>query len=97
MEQSYSINILITFCKCNVFLNLSFNIWIVLYHLEICEKQVGVKFINIFVFLAWRKPKADSNINILGDTIGALIGWCSAYYLDKIGAKYKWYSPHLAN
>ena len=82
------------------FWNLSFIIWIVVHTIfEICENtQVGVNFINKYLFF-WPggKPKADSNINILGDTIGALIGWGSAYYLDKIGAKYKWYSPHLAN
>ena len=82
------------------FWNISFIIWMVVHTIfEICENtQFGVNFIDKYLFF-WPggKHRADKNINIIGDTIGAIIGWSSAYYLDKIGAKYKWYSEHLAN
>jgi hypothetical protein len=35
------------------------------------------------VFWPGGKPKSDSIINSVGDTFGAIIGWLSAYYLDK--------------
>ena len=58
----------------------------------------GINFINKYiVFWPGGKPKADSINNIIGDTLGALIGWLSAYYLDKIGNKYRWYDLHIKN
>ena len=42
------------------------------------------------------KPKADSNMNsLLGDNIFAILGWLSAYYLDKLGNRYGWYALHI--
>ena len=41
------------------------------------------------------KPKSDTVINSMGDTFGAIMGWISAYYLDKIGNKYGWYNLHI--
>ena len=80
------------------FWNIPFKTWLVLHTLfEILENtQTGVNFINKQLFF-WPggKPGPDSIINIVGDTLGTIIGWGSAYYLDKIGSKYKWYSPHL--
>ena len=47
------------------------------------------------VFWPGGKPKSDSIINIIGDTSGAIIGWLSAYCLDKTGNKYGWYTQHI--
>ena len=41
------------------------------------------------------KPKADTFINMLGDTLGSLLGWLTAYSLDKLGSKYGWYDLHI--
>ena len=60
--------------------------------------QIGMYFINNYLpFWPGKKPKADSIINQMGDTIASLIGWLSAYYLDQLGAKYQWYEVHLKN
>ena len=47
------------------------------------------------VFWPGGKPKSDSIINIIGDTFGAIIGWLSAYYVDKLGNKYGLYNLHI--
>jgi hypothetical protein len=50
---------------------------------------MGMNIINKYiVFWPGGKPKSDSIINSVGDTFGAIIGWLSAYYLDKNGNKY---------
>jgi len=58
--------------------------------------NTGVNFINKYLFF-WPggKPYSDYPINILGDNISAIFGWLSAYHLDKIGSKKKWYQKHL--
>jgi len=64
---------------------------------EITENtDLGMKFINKYLFF-WPggKPQVDTLLNICGDQTGALIGWLSAYLLDHIGNKYKWYSLHI--
>ena len=38
---------------------------------------------------------SDSILNIIGDTIGVIIGWLSAYYIDSLGSKYGWYKRHI--
>ena len=73
--------------------------WFVLHTLfEIIENtQYGINFIQTY-FWFWPgegKRYADFPINILGDTIFALLGWYSAYLLDYIGTKNNWYKPHL--
>lgn len=78
--------------------NISFKTWLVLHTIfEIIENtKTGVNFINKRLwFWPGGKPGADTFINIIGDTLGTIIGWGSAYYLDKIGAKNKWYKSHL--
>ena len=65
---------------------------------EIIENtQTAMALINkyIYIFSPMRKNYPDSLINMVGDTIGAIIGWLSAYYLDKIGDKYRWYKKHI--
>ena len=64
---------------------------------EIVENsKFGMDIINkFFVFWPGGKPKADSVGNIIGDTIGAILGWFSAYYLDKTGSNLNWYNIHI--
>lgn len=59
--------------------------------------QIGMKFINTYFEGIWPGGKfyPDSSINMVGDTIGIMMGWLVAYYLDWIGLKYGWYDPHL--
>ena len=80
------------------FYNLSLKNWILIHTIfEILENSAfGIIFINNF-FTLWPggKPKPDSLNNILGDTSFTIIGWLSAYYLDKFGNKQGWYPQHI--
>lgn len=80
------------------FWGINFNTSLIFHTLfEIIENtQFGINFINKYLFF-WPggKPKSDSIKNIIGDTIGFIIGWLSAYYLDKIGSHLKWYNIHI--
>lgn len=64
---------------------------------EITENtHAGINIINnYFKFWPGGKPHPDSFINMLGDTIGTLIGWLSAYGVDKIGNYYNLYELHI--
>tara|TARA_B110001469_G_C9619323_1_gene308538 strand:+ start:951 stop:1262 length:312 start_codon:yes stop_codon:yes gene_type:complete len=64
---------------------------------EIVENtNIGMNIINnLFKFWPGGKPYNDSIINCIGDTIGVLIGWISAYYIDNLGYKYGWYKKHI--
>jgi hypothetical protein len=80
------------------FFNISILSWIVLHSLfEIIENSThGIKIINTYLkFWPGGKPYQDTFINSIGDTIGTLLGWLSAYLLDKYGSKYKLYKRHL--
>jgi len=79
------------------FWNISLSVWILLHTVfEILENtEIGMKLINTFPIWPGGKPYADTIANSFGDTLGALMGWVSAYSLDNIGAKYGWYSKHL--
>jgi hypothetical protein len=80
------------------FWNISLVNWVVLHTIfEFLENtQMGVNIINKYiVFWPGGKPKPDSIINRIGDTSGAILGWLSAYYLDKLGDKYGWYTLHI--
>jgi len=56
----------------------------------------GMYFINKYlVFWPGGKPHSDYFINIIGDNIGAILGWLSAYYLDNLGEKLNWYKKHI--
>jgi len=60
--------------------------------------KMGMNFINnILTFWPGGKPKRDSNINILGDTIFFIFGWMSAKFLDDYGTKNNWYFKHLTD
>ena len=58
--------------------------------------EYGMFIINKYLTI-WPggKPYADSSINIIGDSIGAYLGWMSAYYLDTLGNKFNWYKKHI--
>ena len=80
------------------FLNISLINWFVLHTIfEFLENtQVGMNIINKYiVFWPGGKPKSDYIINIIGDTSSAMLGWLSAYCLDKTGNKYGWYTQHI--
>lgn len=58
--------------------------------------QMGMNIINQYiVFWPGGKSKPDAITNNIGDTFGAVFGWLSAYYLDKLGNKYKLYDLHI--
>ena len=66
--------------------NISFT-WMLILHtiFEILENtETGVFIIdNYITYWPGGKGKADTIINRVGDTIGAIIGWISAYYVSK--------------
>ena len=58
--------------------------------------ELGMRFINSnFSMWPGGKPKADSNLNILGDTVFALIGFWLARYVDIKGNQFGWYQKHI--
>lgn len=64
---------------------------------EIVENSnLGMNFINNYIKI-WPggKPKSDSLLNMTGDTIAAMLGWISAYYIDNLGKKYNLYDLHI--
>lgn len=72
--------------------------WIVLHVMfELVENSTsGMHFINNYLpFWPGKKPAADRPINILGDNIGAIAGWLSAYGLDYLGQQQGWYDMHI--
>jgi hypothetical protein len=57
---------------------------------------LGMNIINKYIpFWPGGKPESDSLLNSIGDTIGCIIGWLTAYYLHKLGKKYKWYKKRI--
>jgi hypothetical protein len=49
------------------------------------NSQMGIHIINKYiVFWPGGKPKSDTIINNIGDTLGAVSGWLSAYYLENM-------------
>ena len=68
--------------------------WFVLHTMfELVENtSQGIYFINNYITL-WPggKPKPDSIVNSIGDTIFSILGWSIAYYTDNIGKKFKLY------
>lgn len=80
------------------FWGISLIMWIVLHTLFewIENTDIGIYAINHYmIFWPGGKPYADSKLNSVGDTIGALLGWLSAYGLDKYGEYRGWYVAHL--
>ena len=68
--------------------------WFVLHTMfELVENtSQGIYFINNYITL-WPggKPKPDSIVNSIGDTIFSILGWIIAYYTDNICKKFKLY------
>lgn len=80
------------------FWNISLVYWFVLHSIfEFVENtQMGINIINkYFWFWPGGKPRPDSIMNMVGDTLGAIFGWVSAYFLDTLGHKYNWYERHI--
>ena len=76
------------------FFNISLVSWFLLHSVfELIENtNIGINIINIYLkFWPGGKPYKDSFINSIGDTFGTIIGWISAYVLNKYGKKYKLY------
>ena len=77
------------------FWNISIINWFILHTIfELIENtKIGMNIINNYItFWPGGKPKSDTGMNMIGDTFGAIVGWLSAYYLDKIGNQYNWYT-----
>ena len=73
------------------FWNISLMNWVILHTIfEFLENtQMGVNIINRYiVFWPGGKPKSDTIENNIGDTFGSVLGWLSAYYLDKLVNNY---------
>jgi hypothetical protein len=52
---------------------------------EFLENTVeGIKLINKFKYWPGGKDKADSPLNILGDTISVILGWFIAYFINNV-------------
>lgn len=66
---------------------------------EITENSVfGISLINnYFKFWPGGKPSKDTLTNIIGDNIGAILGWLAAYYIDSVGSKLGYYDSHISN
>jgi hypothetical protein len=80
------------------FFDVSLKNWFIFHTLfELLENsRTGIYIINqYFIFWPGGKPYPDTFINNIGDTIFTLLGWLSAYYLDKLGNKYGWYKSHI--
>jgi hypothetical protein len=80
------------------FWNISLLNWVILHTVfEVLENtNVGINIINQYiVFWPGGKQSSDTIINNIGDTIGTVLGWLSAYYLDKMGNSYNWYNLHI--
>ena len=80
------------------FWNISLVIWAILHTIfEFLENtKMGVNVINKYlIFWPGGKPSSDTIYNSIGDTIGAIFGWVSAYCLDEIGNNLGWYTLHI--
>ena len=63
--------------------------------------KAGMRFINTYFRKQWifqwpgGKEKADTPLNsYLGDNFFFAVGWVASWWLDYLGAKYKWYDKH---
>lgn len=79
------------------FWNISLIWWLIIHGIfEFIENIEYVqKNINKIPLWPGGKPKPDKLINIIGDNVGALLGWMSAKKLDELGALYSWYPKHI--
>ena len=49
----------------------------------------------MFPYWPGGKNYSDTLNNMIGDTIGSILGWYSAKLLDELGNKYGLYSKHI--
>lgn len=79
------------------FFGISIKNWIIIHILfEIIENtKFGMKMINMFPYWPGGKKYSDTLNNMIGDTIGSILGWYSAKLLDELGNKYGLYSKHI--
>lgn len=73
--------------------------WVVIHTaFEVGENtDIGMNFINkCLPFWPGGKTQADSLTNSIGDTIGAVLGWLSASYLDSLVGKGKIYANYFS-
>ena len=75
------------------FWNVSLFLWFVAHALfeGLENTPAGIRLINSLWYWPGGKSKADAPANIVGDNIGALLGWLAAYHLDQLGA----YPAHI--
>lgn len=76
------------------FFGVDFIIWLSIHILfEILENtKPGMHFINTYLpFWPGGKPRSDTLINSIGDTVFAMLGWLIAWSMDKLGKRYEWY------
>ena len=76
------------------FFGISWALWFLIHTIfEFTENtELGISFINSRLnFWPGGKPRADAFINSVGDTISAVIGWFTAYLIDRIGSSRGWY------
>tara|TARA_B100000902_G_scaffold388223_1_gene433480 strand:- start:666 stop:980 length:315 start_codon:yes stop_codon:yes gene_type:complete len=76
------------------FWSISLNNWILINIIfELFENSdFGIKVVSNIPYWPGSKPKSDTPINIVGDIGSIILGWLSAYYIDKLGIKYGWYN-----
>ena len=76
------------------FWDISLLLWFVLHTMfELIENTPqGIYFINHYIYF-WPggKPKAETAINTIGDTIFAMLGWIVAYYTTQLANSLKLY------
>ena len=68
--------------------------WWVLGHtaFELSENtHAGMRLINALPVWPGGKPRADTWTNMLGDTLGAVLGWYVAAVVDSTGEQRHWY------
>jgi hypothetical protein len=80
------------------FNGISLKNWIIIHIIfELIENtQFGIHFINKYLtYWPGGKPKSDTVVNSIGDILCGIVGWISAYYLDKFGERQGWYKSHI--
>lgn len=76
------------------FFNIPLIIWIAInIAFETFENSsLGMSIINKLPVWPGEKRFADSLLNICGDILSVILGWCLAYYIDYLGNKYQWFN-----
>jgi len=59
------------------------------------NSNFGVHALKAVVIWPGGKPKADTMINILGDTVFAMLGFYTSYVVNVVGEHFGWYQHTL--